>query len=81
MRQSHNGQKVPLSIVDISSLLIVYAFKQFEIIVTFNPTKSNYEHPIYLLKKGYWEVHQVLSLNTSRDSELGYKLLDAMQRI
>lgn len=51
MKQSHNRQTVPLSTVDISSLLIFYAFKQFEIIVTFNPTKSNYEHPIFLLKK------------------------------
>ena len=49
IKQSHNGQVVPLSIVGISSLLIIYGFKQFEIIVTFNPTKINYEHPIYLL--------------------------------
>lgn len=80
MKQSHNGQVVSLSILDISSLLIIHAFKQFGIILTFNPTKPSDEHPNYLLKTSIRKCIKFSSLNIYCKNESDYMLLDAMQK-
>lgn len=36
----NNGQAGPLSSIGISSSLIIYGFKQLEVSITFNSTKS-----------------------------------------
>lgn len=70
VKQSHNGPVVPVSVVVISSLLISSVFKQFEIIVTFYPTKTKDKHPMRttIIRKAkpvlHYAIHYCIQFNS-----------------
>lgn len=65
----HNEPVVPVSLLVISSWLISSVFKQFEIIVTFNPTKTKDKLPrrINIMRKAkpvlHFAIHPCMQFN------------------